>query len=151
MINKETLEAYFRKIKDDGWRFARKGEKNETWWHATYRAGGLQREVYLVLDTEWIYFQLPFNIEVSPDCRLALYHYLLRLNDRIFAAKFSIDEQNKMVLMAELPVRNFDFTTFTDVLRTLVNIADNHFRELEILASDVKVVGIITGEEQPLK
>lgn len=148
MINKETIEAYFRKVEDDGWTFNRRGEKDNTWWYATYKGRSVKQEVYLVIDSKWVYFQLPFNhITINPDCKFALYEYLLRLNDRIFTAKFSIDENNKIVLMVEFSIRNFDFSMFNDALKTLVTFADQYLREIDILAQDVKVAAVITGKE----
>ena len=148
MINKQTIDAYFRKVEDDGWKFARRGDNDDCWWYATYFGGQIKREIYLVLGTQWVYFQLPFNvIKIEPDCRNALYEYLLRLNDKIFNAKFSIDENNTIVLMAEYPIRNFDFLIFHDALKTLATTSDRYHRELDILSQDKRVAKIVSGRD----
>lgn len=142
-MNKKTIESYFRKIEKEGWRFYRREKEDHTWWCASYETRGIKREVYLVLDSQWVYFQMPLHLNVGPPCKLAIYYYLLRLNDKIFNAKFSIDQENKILLMAEFPVRNFDFTMFYDILKTLVTLARKYCRELEILAEDTKIANLV--------
>lgn len=143
MLNAETLEAYFRKVEDDGWNFKREGEKSNQWWHATYCGGQIKRDVYVILDNKMIYFQLPFPIDILPDCIAGLYRFLLRLNDKIFMAKFSIDGNNRVVLMVEQPVRNFDFSGFNDILKTLATLGNEYFNEIDILAQEPRVACLV--------
>ena len=77
----------------DGARLSRTGPQGQQW------------SVYFSANSHWACFQWPIGRVglQDPLHRAALYRYLLTLNDRMFMARFALDDVGQLLLAAEVP------------------------------------------------
>ena len=68
-----------------------------------------------------------------------LYKKLLELNQSLFMAKFSIDDDLDVVLSVEYPIADLDETEFNDALDVLSFYADKHQGELNRLGQPEQI------------
>ncbi len=83
-------------------------------WHAIFKGRLNDYNVYLSVSEDWFYMQcVVLRANIFPECRAALYDYLLRANDRMFMAKFALARGRAgrgdcVTLVAECSVDNFN-------------------------------------------
>jgi hypothetical protein len=128
----ESLEAFLR---EGGWKFVRLTPDT---WRIRFRRSTRTFPILVRLDPDgWLvlaivpYFSSPEDAEVAQ----ALYERLLQLNQVLFLAKFSIDDDLDVVLSVEYPTSELDRSELRDALDALGYYADLHFEELVAIAS----------------
>ncbi|MCU0674048.1 MAG: YbjN domain-containing protein [Myxococcota bacterium] len=128
----ESLEAFLR---EGGWKFVRLTPDT---WRIRFRRSTRTFPILVRLDPDgWLvlaivpYFASPEDAEVAQ----ALYERLLQLNQVLFLAKFSIDDDLDVVLSVEYPTSELDRSELRDALDALGYYADLHFEELVAIAS----------------
>lgn len=129
----ETIHEYFDTY---GWSYDF-DEENKT-WHTGFRGKTSNFTIFVHLTENWIIFSIaPFvNAPEDDICRRNLHTHLLRLNFIINMAKFSLDEENDVVLTVELPTEGLDYSGFSDGLNALSFYADAHHLEILNVAQD---------------
>jgi len=139
IIPDETLALYLKSIEPEGWGLREK-PAGQT-WHLGYKGQVRLFEVYLTLTASWAYFQSPVLVEPRPpvlqaegEIQAAFLHYLLRLNDVLYMARFGLDDEGQVLLSLELPVEALDFQLFHLAIRTLARYLDGYVREVQIMA-----------------
>lgn len=135
MITRESIDGYFRARE---WRFIKRGENI---WHTGYR-GNIKNfrrdfEIFLHLDEDWIYLQVPLLREIRDDCKSSLYEFCLSLNYGCFFCKFCV-HGNSLLLVSELP-RTSTAEQLNDALWSLIEYSNRYFLELMTLATDKNI------------
>src|SRR5436309_3078196 len=78
MISEHVIYMYFAAAHD--WTLAPGSLR--TGWQAVYKGPLYDYHVHFDVDEEWVYLQCPLlMMEVLPECKLALYEYMLRANN----------------------------------------------------------------------
>lgn len=123
----ESIERF---LVAGGWRFVRLTPDT---WRIRFRRSDRTFPILLRLDPDgWLvlaivpYFASPEDVDVAQ----ALYDRLLRLNQVLYLAKFSIDDDLDVVLSVEYPTSELDRSELQDALDALGYYADLHFDEL---------------------
>lgn len=117
--------------------------EDDTLWYAEMAAGGEQFEFFVNLDEEegWVYFTInPFVPTPDPDCLDNLGLHLARLNYDVTMAKFVIDDEGDVALMAELPAEGFVYAHFAAAVAALSNAAGENYDELLNLSQDATAI-----------
>ncbi len=129
----ELIHEYFDTY---GWQYEY-DEKMNT-WHTGFRGQACNFNIFVHLTENWIIFSIsPFvNAPEDDRCRVNLHAYLLKLNYLINMAKFSLDEEDDLVLTVELPTENFQYSDFEDGLNALSYYGDTYYREILNVAMD---------------
>lgn len=129
-VTPELVEKYLKRLKR---RFKR---VDETTWLLTYRGDASSFRLFVRLIRNWILFTIyPFVTSPdSPQARLRLYRQLLKLNHQMNLAKFSMDEDEEVVLVVEFPTENLDFSEFKDALDILSYYSDRFYLDVLNLA-----------------
>ncbi len=143
-VTAETLKNYFEQY---GWSF------NEI--DQDRFATGFSSDVtdffpiYVTLAAHWVYFAIaPYvHAPTDPTCERKLHKHLLRLSQEINLAKFSIDSENNVILTVELPRENLNFSEFSDALGALSYYADEHYLDIQALATDPTAVSRFEQEQ----
>ncbi len=136
-ISAEAIEDYFRQY---GWSFHATEEENT--WRTGFRGDVSTFSIYVRLTDNWIYFTIvPFVVAAKNEiCQRKLYQHLMRLNQEMNMAKFTIDSDKDVVLTVELPGQNLQYTEFADALGALSYYADDNYVEVLNLAHDFNAV-----------
>jgi len=129
-IAPETVEQYFEQY---GWSYERTGEHD---FRTGFRGDVSLFRIMVRLTENWVYFSIsPFVVAPQdPECERKLYKHLLRLNQEINMAKFTIDEDGDAILTVELPSENLDYNEFADALGALSYYADDNYVRVFVLA-----------------
>jgi hypothetical protein len=137
-IPHEVIGYYVKAVEGRGWGLRDK-PKGITWLLG-YK-GQRMFEAYLTVTKPWAYFHVPVPLEVpadlhraDPTVQAALLAYLLRVNDAWYMAKLGTDEQDRVLLMLELPTQELDFDRFRMVTFLLATYLDTYAREIQIMA-----------------
>lgn len=130
----ESLEAFLR---EGGWKFVRLTPDT---WRIRFRRSTRTFPILIRLDPDgWLvlaivpFFPSPEDVEAAQ----ALYERLLQLNQVLYLAKFSIDDDLDVVLSVEYPTSELDRSELRDALDALGYYADQHFEELASIAGNV--------------
>lgn len=127
----ESIERF---LVAEGWRFVCLTPGT---WRVDFR--GLERTFPILLRLDpsgWVelavvpYLASPADVDVAQ----TLYARLLQLNQVLYLAKFSIDDDLDVVLSVEYPTRELDRSELRDALDALGYYADLHYDELTVLA-----------------
>jgi hypothetical protein len=129
-IAPETVEQYFEQY---GWSYERMGKHD---FRTGFRGDVSLFRIMVRLTENWVYFSIsPFVVAPQdPECERKLYKHLLRLNQEINMAKFTIDEDGDAILTVELPCENLDYNEFADALGALSYYADDNYVQVFVLA-----------------
>ena len=121
----KQLKRRFKPIDENTWLITHRGEVN------SFR-------LFVRLIPNWILFTIyPFVMSPkSRDARLKLYAYLLGLNHQMNLAKFSLDEDEEVVLVVEFPTENLDYSEFKDALDILSYYSDKFYLDVLNLAQE---------------
>jgi hypothetical protein len=129
----ESLEAF---LVEGGWKFVRLTPDT---WRVRFRRANRTFPILVRLDPNgWLmlaivpYFSSPEEFEVAQ----ALYDRLLQLNQVLYLAKFSIDDDLDVVLSVEYPTHELDRSELRDALDALGYYADLHFDELHAIVTN---------------
>ena len=129
-VTPEKLEGYFEQY---GWTFERVDESD---FRTGFRGDVSSFRILVRIAGEWVYFSIaPFVVAPQdPECERKLYKRLLRLNQEINMAKFTVDGDGDVILTVELPSENLDYSEFSDALGALAYYADDDYAQVFVLA-----------------
>lgn len=132
----EMIEKIHQYFDTYGWQY--EFDQEMTTWHTGFRGKGCNFNIFVHLTDNWIIFSIsPFvNAPDDERCRAKLHTYLLRLNYIINMAKFSLDDDEDLVLTVELPTENLQYSEFEDGLNALSYYGDTYYREILNVAAD---------------
>ena len=131
-VDVDTVE---RLLGQGAWKCVRITEDT---WRGRFRGAGRKLPFMVRLDPEGYLTFAVVPFLRSPEERIkahALYDRLLQLNQVLYMAKFSIDDDLDVVLSVEYPVEELDESEFCDCLDVLVYYADAHYEELAEIAA----------------
>ena len=142
-IAPETIETYFEQY---GWSYERTGESD---FRTGFRGDKSLFRIMVRLTENWVYFSISPFVVAPQDaaCEHRLYRHLLRLNQEINMAKFTIDEDGDVILTVELPAENLDYNEFSDALGALSYYADDNYKRIFVLAHVPEAHAILEGKE----
>jgi hypothetical protein len=105
-------------------------------WRATFaNESDAEFDLYVMVGEEWVHFAIsPFiSRPAAPEQAAKLWEQLLRLNQEVRLARFGLDDDGDVNLLAELPRRHFGYAEFALVLDELTHYANRLAPELERL------------------
>ncbi len=155
MISEHAIWSCWIQAGTRGWKLFQGGSLADG-WHAMYGGQLFDYDVYLDVDGDWVYMQCPIlQGDASPQCKAALTDYLLRLNDRIFWAKFTLfhaepDQshcEDWVALTVECPAEVFDAGTFRLMTESIATYAEQYDREIRAIALDKNVADLVQRAE----
>src|SRR5205807_387731 len=105
---------------------------------------------FLDVGSDWVYLQCPLlKVEPVKECREILLEYLLRVNDRIFLAKFTLiwarpqgNPVNWAVLVSECPVDLFNANMFRLMTDTISVYSEKYYREILSIAREPEIAAL---------
>jgi hypothetical protein len=144
MLSREDIDSYFRRR---DWRFLKQGDN-------VWRTGVRDRlpnyqknfQIFVHLDADWVYFQVPLVSDIKQDCSAALYEFLLQLNYQAFLAKFCL-QGNAVILTSELP-RSCDQDQFNDALWSVDEYANRYFLEILTMSQDTEIANLWSNRDR---
>lgn len=144
MIESNVIDRYFE-------RYGGQAERlNSETWRTTLRGEIALYPLYLHLTPRFVYLHIaPFLLEPKEEAAPRLFWALLRYNQEMDLAKFSMDANGDILLSVELPAEDFDYTRFEEALSLLERYADAAYRELLNLAQDPDAECRFDDEENP--
>lgn len=93
--------------------------------------------LFIKLSDDWVIFSIsPFVKRPSNGCRENLLRYLANLNFHALVVKFSIDDDENIVLTLELPINELNYSPFIVSLETLCFYAEQQFQQISDLSQD---------------
>jgi hypothetical protein len=107
-------------------------------WRTTFAVTSEEEfDLYVVLAEDWLHFAVsPLLVtrDLAAPARLPL--ALLKLNQELRMARFALDADGDVNLLADLPLSSADAVHFGQVLDLLVFYADRLVAELRRMATD---------------
>ncbi len=138
-IPQAVMAYYLRAVQAWGWGL--RARPRGVTWPLVYKGQRLF-EGYLTVTQSWSYFHIPALLRVpvaetgaDPAARRAWLAYLLGVNDAWYMAKLGVDENERVMLMLEVPTPALDFDLFRQLTRLLGAYLDLYARELQIMAN----------------
>ncbi len=137
-MDDHRILGYFRLLEDAGWSASQSGspESSSVWWTAHYKTPRRRIEVRIGHDHSWLLLQLPLGVRARPECRAALWRFLLHLGHELRLARYSLDRSDKVHLCVGLPADACGFPQFRDALTALRTYFEHHHREIELVAEN---------------
>jgi len=107
-------------------------------WRATFAVESDEEfDLYVVLAEDWLHFAVsPFVATGDLAAAARLPHTLLQLNQELRMARFALDADGDVNLLADLPLSGADAHHFGQVLDLFVFYADRLAAELRRVAAD---------------
>lgn len=104
-------------------------------WRSSFRGRASAFPLVIQLEDGWCKLRvLPIVRLPADDTKAdALYRSLLKLNNEILLARFSLDEDGDVILSVELPLTDLDASEIRDALDVLSVYAERHQGELRQL------------------
>ena len=116
------------------------------YWTVEYKGKGSVPlcKLYLELDSRFLYIHA-FIVKkpVTPECRLAMFYFLLRLNDELPIVKFGLDSYGKVVLMVEAGADQVSLSGFKDLVEAAVVVFGQYYQEVELLAREPELANLL--------
>lgn len=127
---------------DIGYLFERAG-----WAYTTPEAGLWQStfftereeeyDLYVMVVEDWVHFAVTPFLPALPVAQAdRIYTALLKLNQQMRHARFALDGDGDVTLIADMPLRHVDAATFAEVLDMLVFYTDRLAEELWRIATN---------------
>jgi hypothetical protein len=149
VISEHAVLSYFAQAKGRGWSLL--NGSLSAGWHATFKGRLRDFITYLDIDSEWVYLQCPIiQVEALDSCKEQCYERLLRYNDRMFLAKFTLFQaepranaphEDWVALVVECPVDVFDAAMFRIMTDAIATYADEYFgAEVQVLAREEQLL-----------
>jgi hypothetical protein len=142
-ITLETVTGYFEQY---GWTYERVAESD---FRTGFRGDVSSFRIVVRLAGEWVYFSIaPFVVAPQDEeCGRKLYKHLLKLNHEMNMAKFTVDNDNDVILTVELPSAALDYSEFSDALGALAYYADDNYARVFALAHMPEVHSFFEQEQ----
>ena len=114
-------------------------------WRSTFATESEEDfDIYVMVAEDWIHFAVsPFVAAVPQDSAAHVYAVLLRLNQELRFARFALDGDGDINLLADLPIAHCTYEQFALVLDALVYYADR-------LAGEVRKTAANPAYQSPL-
>jgi hypothetical protein len=91
-VSGSEIVSYFRLLEDNGWTYEQHRTGDGTpWWKAHSNPPHPGCLLHAVLSQGCLVLEVPLAVRPLPECRPALWRYLLRLNGALKLAKFTLD------------------------------------------------------------
>jgi hypothetical protein len=78
---------------------------------------------------------------------LAVYRYLLRLNEEVSSIKFGLDHDGQLSLMIEWPLDGLTFACFEKAIRTLLASHETYYPDIQLVAQNVGLAQHVAARE----
>jgi hypothetical protein len=135
-VSPGEIVSYFNLLEESGWTYEERHAASGTpWWLARSSPPHPACVLHAGLSEGCLVLEMPFAIRPLPECRPALWRYLLWVNGALRLAKFTLGPGDRLKLGAELPSSSCNFTSFRDALSALRTYGAHYRREIELLAS----------------
>lgn len=134
-----VVTRYLRMLELEGWKSQQAPGSETLWWKAMFKTTRSKLEVFLCLNDDCLTVQAPVRVTLDPHCHGALWRYLLRLNNEMRLAKFTLDADGQLYLSAEVPMPIAAGPAFADVKAVLTAFRtyfEQFHREIELLAAN---------------
>jgi hypothetical protein len=107
-------------------------------WRTTFAVENEEEfDLYVVLTEDWLHFAVsPFVATGGLAAAARLPRALLQLNQELRMARFALDADGDVNLLADLPLSSADASHFSQVLDLLVFYADRLAADLRRMAAD---------------
>lgn len=147
MISEHAVFSYFAQASGRGWSLL--NGSMSSGWHASYKGRLRDFVIYMDIDGEWVYLQCPVvQFAALKASREKFYEQLLRYNDRMFLAKFTLfpseakdPHEDWVALVVECPVDVFDAAMFRIMTDAIATYADEYFgAEAQVLAGEAQLL-----------
>lgn len=123
-------------LKGDGWPYNRIEDK--PLWQTGIKTSSGSFRIFITLTEHWIFLQMPLSIKVKEECRLGLYHHLLRKNFEMNFAKFVMEEEGTVSLNVEVPTENMQGSHFLDALNMLSSYIEKYYAEILTVSQNIR-------------
>jgi hypothetical protein len=90
----------------------------------------------------------PLEIQIWPECRLAIYRYALRLNEEMSGAKLSLLANGQLGMNVEWPRENLTPLLFETAVQILISYFELYYADLQLVAQDVDLAKHIESKEK---
>lgn len=118
--------------------------EEKKFWKMKYSGTTPGCELYVEFNGPSLCLQIELGeIRLKPQCRTALYFFLLRLNEDLPVVKFGLQESGKITLMAESMTSQVSLSTLEELVQALVAVFVQYRREIELLAVDPVLADIV--------
>jgi len=107
-------------------------------WRSTFFTESEEEfDLYVMVVDDWVHFAVtPFLPPVAPDAAAHLHTALLQLNQQMRIARFALDGDGDVSLLADAPADQLGDAHFSRIVETLVAYADQLAGELRRMAAD---------------
>ena len=107
-------------------------------WRSTFFTESEEEfDLYVMVVDDWVHFAVtPFLPPMEPDAAARLYPVLLQFNQQMRTARFALDSDGDVSLLADAPADQLSDAHFGRIVATLVAYADQLAGELRRLVAD---------------
>lgn len=107
-------------------------------WRSTFFTESEEEfDLYVMVVDDWVHFAVtPFLPPMEPDAAARLYPVLLQFNQQMRTARFALDSDGDVSLLADAPAEQLSDAHFGRIVATLVAYADQLAGELRRLVAD---------------
>jgi hypothetical protein len=121
--------------------------KQAAYWNVHYTGYQPPCRFYIEAGQNFIYLHAPLEIRVWPECRLALYRYVLRQNEEMSGAKFSLLADCQLALNVEWPRENLTPVALETAIQILITYFELYYADIQSVAQDVDLARYIESKE----
>jgi hypothetical protein len=122
--------------------------KQDAYWIVQYTGYQPPCRFYIEVGPNFIYLHAPLEIQIWPECRLAIYRYALRLNEEMSGAKLSLLANGQLGMNVEWPRENLTPLLFETAVQILISYFELYYADLQLVAQDVDLAKHIESKEK---
>ena len=152
MLTPNRLDAFLKVMQQQSpgeWTWNRVAESQ--FWYVDHESSYPPMQFLIEFNDEMLYAQyLLRDFRIRADCWLALYRFLLRLNEELSLVKLGLNYRGQITMMGELPGTQFSLDTFQNLLRLMVYYLEKLYWEIGIVAVSEDLAMFLTQEEDTL-
>ena len=107
-------------------------------WRASFTTEREEEfDLYVLVAEDWVHFAVsPLLPRPGASAALRLYALLLRLNQELHLARFALDDDGDVNLVADAPLARLTYPVFAEVVDWLVNYVNQLAGELGRMAQE---------------
>lgn len=111
------------------------------WIGTTTLKGAIRRnlEIYIGISHNCLCFQMPLVVYITPGCRQAVNHYLLRLAGEVKLIKFNVDRYGELYMSSEMLLETASMQAISTHLDAFQSYFEQYYREIEAIAHDYQL------------
>ena len=121
--------------------------KQGAFWIVYYTGFQPPCKFYVEVGQHFIYLHAPLEINIWPECRLAVYRYALRLNEEMSGAKLCLSPGGLLSLNVEWPHENLTPLAFETAIQVLLSYFKLYYADIQLVAQDVDLAGYLAAHE----